>query len=55
MLAAAMEKACFDISNAHHYEVQLPKSFHSDSVISVFSYTSRFFLFLVALFDCYST
>ena len=31
-----------DISNARHYSVQLPKSFYSDSVISVFSYSTQY-------------
>ena len=33
-----------DRSNEHHnyYDVQIPKSFYSDSAISVFSYTSGF-------------
>ena len=35
------------------YDVKRPKSFYSDSVISVFCYTSRFGLFyhVVTLFD----
>ena len=39
------------------HDIQLPKSIFSDSVISVFSYTTQFSLFydLVALFDWYCT
>ena len=35
-----------DLSNARNYDVQLPKSFNSDSVIYVSSYTTRFSLYL---------
>ena len=50
-LADADDQCSRRRSPKRHVDVQLPKSFYSDSVISVFSYTARFSLFLFALIE----
>ena len=50
-LADADDQCSRRRSPKRHVDDQLPKSFYSDSVISVFSYTARFSLFLFALIE----